>query len=387
MGVVELLVRAHVDEQRALLLGEAELARGERQQLDAGVSSGPRLSSTMAWKFGGSGRAPRARGDELVLVADGQRRVVGALEADRRGDLEVHPGPAAQRAAEVARPQLDGVGQGQQPLVQRAEDPARAVGRLDGQIGPGDVVDEQRVARQDRPRPSLRRVRPGEGRVLGAMAGVCTAVTRRRRAPTCAVLEGLVVVGRRGQPVDVDAGARGRRQPPVARDVVGVVVGLEDVLDRDAEVPRELEVLVHLERGSTTAATPAFSSPTRYDAHPEVVVDELAEDHAHRAYDPHAEDRDVVARQDVRRRRRRGPGASVQPLGQRARAVDAAVQDVAEVARVVDAGGRLRVGQPVGVEDEPLAGASVRRSSGNRRRPTPTTGPGAPTTEQPPSGG
>ena len=56
------------------------------------VSSGPRLSSTIALKFGGCGPEPGQRLlDELVLVLDRQRRVVRALEADRRGDLHVHP--------------------------------------------------------------------------------------------------------------------------------------------------------------------------------------------------------------------------------------------------------------------------------------------------------
>jgi hypothetical protein len=56
----------------------------------------------------------------------------------------------------------------------------------------------------------------------------------------------VVVAGAR-LAVDVDRRARCRRQLSVPRDVVGVVVGLEDVLDRDPYVAGELEVLVDLE--------------------------------------------------------------------------------------------------------------------------------------------
>ena len=41
---------------------------------------------------------PERRGgllDELVLVGDSEERLVGLLEADRRGDLEVHARAAA----------------------------------------------------------------------------------------------------------------------------------------------------------------------------------------------------------------------------------------------------------------------------------------------------
>ena len=78
--------------------------------------------------------------------------LVGALEADGRGDLEVHAGPAAQRAAEMPGPHLDGVGQRHELVVERAEDAARALVLVDRQVGAGDVADEQRVAGQHRPR-------------------------------------------------------------------------------------------------------------------------------------------------------------------------------------------------------------------------------------------
>jgi hypothetical protein len=47
--------------------------------------------------------------------------------------------------------------------------------------------------------------------------------------------------------VDVDRGAGCRRQPPMAGDVIGMVVRLEDVLYLHAHVTRLLEVLADLE--------------------------------------------------------------------------------------------------------------------------------------------
>jgi hypothetical protein len=109
---------------------------------------------------------------ELLQTVEPQRPVVLALEADRRGRLVVDPGAAAGGAAEVARPDLDFVGQRHEPLVQRAEDSGRALARLDRQIRAGDVADEQRVARQDRPRIAAAIcVAKQEGGVLGPVTG------------------------------------------------------------------------------------------------------------------------------------------------------------------------------------------------------------------------
>ena len=102
------------------------------------VTSGPRLSATMPGSSAAAGPSPAiACGDERVLVGD---RAAAALwrelVADRRGDLHVHARPAAHRAAEVAGPDLGLGRQRQQPLVQRAEDVARAL-LLARRRGPG----------------------------------------------------------------------------------------------------------------------------------------------------------------------------------------------------------------------------------------------------------
>jgi hypothetical protein len=68
-----------------------------------------------------------------------------------------------------------------------------------------------------------------EGRVLGAVAGGVDRAHRDAAEPQLpAVIEGLVLVVGRREPMDVEPGTRGRGQPPVPGDVVGVVVRLED---------------------------------------------------------------------------------------------------------------------------------------------------------------
>ena len=84
-----------------------DLARRQRQHLDA---DGQQLAAVQRDDVLEVRRLRPEPGerllDELVLVLDRERRVGRALVADRRGDLHVHPGAAAHRAAEVPGPHL-----------------------------------------------------------------------------------------------------------------------------------------------------------------------------------------------------------------------------------------------------------------------------------------
>jgi hypothetical protein len=173
--VVELQLGAYVDQQRTLGTPALELARRERVRSAVSCRSGPAVDLDdvaevrRLWPERGERGA-----DERVLVGDRERRVVRALETDRGGDLEVHPGTAAHRAAEMPGPQLDLARQGEQLCMQRPEDPARALLAVHCKIGPRHVADEQAVARQDRPGRIVAAcgVVQQEGRVLGTVAGV-----------------------------------------------------------------------------------------------------------------------------------------------------------------------------------------------------------------------
>ena len=236
----------------------------------------------MACKFGGCGPS----GDVVSRTnssssSTASRRVVRALEGDRRGHLHVHAGTAAQRAAEMAGPDLALAGQREQLLAQRAEDALRALGLVDGQVGARDVADEQRVAGQHRPRlRPARGVDQREGRVLGPVAGrVQGAHDDAPELELPAVVEGLVLVVGVGEPVDVDRGAGRVREAAVAGHVVGVVVGLEDVLDPHAHVAREREVLLDVELRVDDRGDARVLVTDEVRGAAEVVVGDLAEDH------------------------------------------------------------------------------------------------------------
>ena len=179
--LVELQLGAHVHDAARRRVSAWSTWRGVSGWTSTvSARSGPRLSATMLRKFGGCGRAPAVgAGDELVLVVDLEQALVRALEADRRRDLQVHPGPAAHRAAEVPRPDLAVVSgsvssrscsERKMPCAPsflstarsgRAMSPTNR--RVAGQHGPGSVaaggVDQR------------------ERGVLGPVAGVCSART------------------------------------------------------------------------------------------------------------------------------------------------------------------------------------------------------------------
>ena len=220
--------------------------------------------------------------DELGFVGERQRPVVAALEADRRGGLEVDAGAAAERAAEVAGPDLDLVGQREQPLVQRAEDAGGALARLDRQVGTGDVADEERVAAQhgDRVAAALG-VAQQEGGVLGPVAGRVDRLDRHRLAQLQrpAVGERLVLVLGLGQLVDVDRRPGGAGEATVAGDVVGVVVRLQHVLDphpvQAGEVHVGVDVPLRVDHRGDARARVA----DQVGGAAEILVDDLSEEH------------------------------------------------------------------------------------------------------------
>ena len=78
-----------------------------------------------------------------------------------------------------------------------------------------------------------------------------------------AVAERLVRVLGVGELVDVDGRARRPGEPAVSRDVVGVVVGLEHVLDADPVQPAEPQVGLDGPLRVDHGGDPAPVSPTR----------------------------------------------------------------------------------------------------------------------------
>ena len=77
----------------------------------------------------------------------------------------------------------------------------------------------------------------------------------------------------------MDGRAGGGDEAAVAGDVVGVVVGFQDVLDAHAEVARQAQVLVDVELGVDDGGDAGVLIADEVAGAAEVVVGELAEDH------------------------------------------------------------------------------------------------------------
>jgi hypothetical protein len=281
--LVELLVGARVDRAGARGDRRLEAARGQPRRRGDRLDQRPAVECDDVLDVGRPlADAPHRVLDELGLVGDRQRPVVTPLEADRRGGLQVDARAAAQRAAQVARPDLDLVGQGEQALVQRAEDPGGALARLDRQVRAGDVADEERVAAEDRNGVAAAAgIAQQEGGVLGPVPRRVDRLDRHRLAQLDgrAVAEGLVLVFGAGQLADVDRRPGGAGEAAVAGDVVGVVVRLQHVLDPHPVQAGEVEVGIDVPLRVDHRRGPRVRVADQVGGATEVLVDDLAEEH------------------------------------------------------------------------------------------------------------
>ena len=284
--VVELELGADVDEQRAVAARLLDLARRQRVHVDASTSERPAVERRRSPRSSAAaGRSPAT-----AFSTNASSSSISSIGLCARSKPIVEetfmsiPGPPHSEPPRCPGQTSHVVGQRQQ-LARAASGRCRARPPLvDREVGPRDVADEQRVARQDRPRlVAAPGVDERERRVLGAVAGrVQRADAHAAELELPAVVERLVLVVGRGVAVDVDGRAGGRREPPVAGHVVGVVVRLEDVLDPHADVAREAQVLVDLELRIDDRRDAAVLVPDEVRRAAEVVVGDLAEDHASR---------------------------------------------------------------------------------------------------------
>ena len=152
------------------------------------VSSGPRLMSTTAWKFGGwGGRLARRPLDEAVLVRPREAARCGGARSRSWRRPSCPSRAPAQRAAEMAGPDLDVCRASvKQPLVQasgrcRARPPSLSTARSGRATSPTNRVSPVSTAHGSGPRA---RVDQRERRVLGPVpGGVQRAHAHAIRAP------------------------------------------------------------------------------------------------------------------------------------------------------------------------------------------------------------
>jgi hypothetical protein len=185
----------------------------------------------------------------------------------------------------VAGPGLREVLQLEQP-PNGAEEAARSLHRLHGEVRAREVADEERVAGHGEPRLVC------AAAVGDEIGHVLRAVARRRERCDLDPSDGhgvavrqrnvLVLDARFGR--DVDPRARGGGQTPVAGDVVGVVVRLEDVRDREVVLLGEREVV----RDLPFRVDDGGLAPVREDVGraAEILVQHLPEEHAGGSYAP-----------------------------------------------------------------------------------------------------
>jgi len=172
--------------------------------------------------------------------------------------------------------------------AQRVEEAFGPLARLDRQVRPGGVADEERVAGQHEPRlRPARAVDDGDAAVLRAVARrVDAAQDDLSEGDLVAVLHRIVRVLGAGERVHAHRQAVLEREAPVARDVVRVRVRLDDAHEPHSASLRLLEVLLDGERRVDHGRDPGVLVADQVGRAPERVVDELREDHDARPYQP-----------------------------------------------------------------------------------------------------
>ena len=253
--------------------------------------------------FGGFGADTEPTRRRTRARARSGARVEAALEADRRRRLRAHR-LAAERAGDVAGVDLDPVGELEQP-PQRVEEALGALLRADGEVGSGGVADEERVAGEDEP-GLVGAVRSMTARQV--CSGRCPGVWIARRTTVAELDLGAVLERRRGRYSASAAGwietgtpcSSASRPCPERWSACVCVSTCADDLDAAPRGASSSTGSIAY-GGSTIAATPASSSPTRYDAQPRSSSRNCS----------NSTKRDAIrlcgARRAARRRRRRPP--------------------------------------------------------------------------------
>ncbi len=180
----------------------------------------------------------------------------------------------------MSRIHLDAVSELDEPS-QRVEEALRALARLDREVGPRGISDEERVAREDDPRIVAARS------IADREAAVLRPVARRVDAAKNDVAErDLRAVGHRvvrvlgvGCRMDAHRDAVLEREPPVPGEVVGVRVRLDRADDADVALRGFVEVLLDREGRIDDDGVTGTGIADEVGGAAERVVDELREDH------------------------------------------------------------------------------------------------------------
>ena len=234
--------------------------------------------------FGGRGADDAGRlGDEVGDVRAREGRVEATLEADRRRRLRAHR-LAAQRPRHVPGVDLDTVPELDE-APQRVEETLRSLARVDREIGSRGVSHEQRVAGEHE--PGLRGPRAVDDREAAVLRAGGPGVWMQRRTTSPTEISLPSSSGSCGYSASAagwiaDGEVVLEREPAVARDVVGVGVGLDRPNDANPASLGFLEVLLDRERRIDDDRLPRALVADQVRSAAKSVVDELREDHSRR---------------------------------------------------------------------------------------------------------
>ncbi len=200
----------------------------------------------IAWLFG---QLAGCVGDELLAPPRRQCGVEPPLETHRRA-AHRPDGPATQRASPMPRIHHHHIIQPEQVVEQAGIQIIRQATRrfFPHQVGPADVTHEERVTGHDHPRLRCAcRVADQQADTFRGVARCVTYVEPHVAQPEgVAPLERLVGKAGAARLVQVDGRSGPFGQVGVARHVIGVQVGLDDVGDFQTPRGRGIEIHLHI---------------------------------------------------------------------------------------------------------------------------------------------
>src|SRR5438477_333919 len=195
------------------------------------------------------------------------------------GTMPATRSPAC-RAGAVRRIDLDAVVERQEHAVETLPRILRRLGATE--IGTPDRSHEQHVAGQHEPRDvAAREVGDQQADRVGGVAGrVGDLDANAADAQLVAVAHFAVLEGDAGGAVHEDRRARELGEIAIARDVVGVRVGLDDVADRETLLRGQAQVLVDpVAAGIDDEGAPGLAAADQVGEAPRLFVQDLLEDH------------------------------------------------------------------------------------------------------------
>jgi hypothetical protein len=180
----------------------------------------------------------------------------------------------------VSRVDLHSIREGQKALSNRVEELSSPFTRLYGEVRPAHIAHEESIAREEEPGLlGARCIGDGEGDMLRAVArGMDYAQSDMTYVENVPIFELTVWVVYSCALVNADLGP-GKGELTVARHMVSMVVGLNNVPDTHPFTLGQLQVGTHVPLGIDYQALARAGIAHQIGSTAQVVTDELFEEH------------------------------------------------------------------------------------------------------------